>query len=312
MSQGSLGRFEHFSDMVQTRDTGFRIEPIDEVGAGEVVGLNCGAPFDAPVLRAIEEAFAAYPILVFRDQRLDPRAQVAFTRQFGELEVSDRSNYAHPDAPEVLVLSNELGPDGKPVGVVDAGDFFHSDMQFSAEPVTSTILHAIVNPSRGGDTEFCNMHLVYDTLPGDVRARVEGRFGVHHPSKLRNPRVTVSSGRPDAKDYYASTEFRVPEMNQPVVRTHPVTGRRSLYVSPRFTLFIDGMERAESDELLDAVFALMQEPRFRYRHRWLYGDIVMWDNRCLNHRATGGYVLPDVRRMHRTQVRGAAAFYRPG
>lgn len=297
--------------MSQTHTGGFRIDSVSPVGAGEVVGLDCAAPLDSQALRAIEDAFAAHPILVFREQQLDARTQVAFTRQFGELEVSDRSNYSHPQAAEVLVLSNEIGPDGKPVGVVDAGDFFHSDMQFSEEPVTSTILHTIKNPSRGGDTEFCNMYLVHDALPAALRKRLEGRYGVHHPSKLRNPRVTVSSGRPDAKDYYASTESRVPDMKQPIVRTHPVTGRQSLYVSPRFTLFVDEMAPTESDALLDAIFDLMKEPRFQYRHKWRDGDIVMWDNRCLNHRATGGYVLPDVRRMHRTQVRGGRAFYRP-
>jgi taurine dioxygenase len=95
------------------------------------------------------------------------------------------------------------------------------------------------------------------------------------------------------------------------VRTHPVSGRQALYVSPRFTLSIDGLEEAESDTLLDELFAFMGEERFRYRHHWADGDLVMWDNRCLTHRATGGYVLPDIRRMHRTTICGEPAFYRP-
>lgn len=286
------------------------INPISEIGAAEIAGLDCSRPFDGETMRHVREAWSRYPILVFRDQALDVRQLVAFTEQFGPMEISDRSNYAHPEHEAVLVLSNELGPDGKPVGVVDAGDFLHSDMQFSPEPVTATILQSIRNPSRGGDTEFCNMYLVYEALPVELRARLAGRTAIQHPSKLRNKRVTVSSGRPDAAEYYASTEGRIPEMAHPVVRTHPETGRDALYVSPRFTLAIEGLDEGESDELLDAVFALMGEPRFKYRHLWRDRDLVMWDNRCLTHRATGGYVLPDIRRMHRTQVRGDRPFFR--
>lgn len=298
--------------MSQTQSAPFQLEPIDRLGAAAIVGLDCGQPFDAPTLAAVEAAYRDFPILAFRDQRLTPQQLVAFTRQFGTLDVPDRTNYTYPGVPEVLVLSNEIGGDGKPIGVVDAGDFFHSDMSFIEAPAKSTILQAIKNSKTGGDTEFCNMYQVYDALPDDLRRRLEGRYGIHHVSKLRNPRVTVSTGRPDAKEYYARTESSVPEMLQPIVRTHPVSGRNAVYASPRFTLRIDGMEQGESDRLLDALFEIMQQGRFHYRHKWLDGDMVMWDNRCLNHRATGGYALPDVRRMHRTQVQGDKAFYRSG
>lgn len=289
----------------------FQIRPVDAVGAGEILGLDCSVPFDDATMHAVRTAFSEYPILVFRDQPLTVPELVCFTQQFGELEFSDRSKYTHPESNAVLVLSNELRADGTAVGIVDAGDFLHSDMQFSPEPVTATILQAIRNPSQGGDTEFCNMYLVYDALPAELKGRVEGRYAINHPSKLRSKRVTVSSARTDAAEYYASTEGRIPDMPQPVVRTHPETGRQALYVSPRFSLFIDGMDEGESDELLDAIFALMQEQRFTYRHKWLDRDIVMWDNRCLTHRATGGYTLPDIRRMHRTQVQGDEPFFRP-
>lgn len=289
----------------------FRIAPVSDLGAGEIAGLDCSIPFDAATLRRVNEAWSTFPILVFRDQPLTVAQLVAFTRQFGDLEISDRSNYAHPDDAAVLILSNELGSDGKPIGVVDAGDFLHSDMQFSATPAIATILQSVRNPSTGGDTEFVDMYAVYDALPDDVKRRAAGRFGINHPSKLRNKRVAVSPGRPDAKEYYASTEGRIPDMPHPVIRTHPVTGRQAVYVSPRFTLGIVDMDEAESDELLEAIFAVMAEPRFRYLHRWQPHDIVIWDNRCLAHRATGGYVYPDVRRMHRTQLQGEVPFYRP-
>ncbi len=287
------------------------ISHVSPLGAGEVRGLDCSRPFDETTLRALRAAFAAYPILVFREQPLSVPELVAFTKQFGELEISDRSNYAHPDDEAVLILSNEMRPDGTAVGVVDAGDFLHTDMQFSPTPATATILQSIRNPARGGDTEFCNMYLVYDALPADVRRRAEGRTAINHPSKLRNRRTLVSTARPDAKEYYAASEGRVPDMHHPVIRTHPETGKQAVYVSPRFSLAIDGLEPAESDDVLDAIFKVMADKQFRYRHAWQPDDIVMWDNRCLTHRATGGYTLPDIRRMHRTQIQGEVPFYTP-
>jgi taurine dioxygenase len=294
-----------------TISSSFNVRPVSAVGAGEITGLNCAVPFDADTLRTVRSHWGRYPILVFRDQPLTVPQLISFTKQFGELEYSDRSNYTHPEDEAVLILSNELGPDGKPIGVVDAGDFLHSDMQFSEAPVNATILQSIRRPSTGGDTEFCDMYAVHDALPADVRRRVAGRLAVNHVSKLRNKRVAVSTGRPDAKEYYASTESRIPDMAHPVIRTHPETGRQAVYVSPRFSLAIEGIEERESDELLDAIFTVMADKRHHYVHRWADHDLVMWDNRCLAHRATGGYVYPDIRRLHRTQIQGEKPYYRP-
>ena len=172
------------------------------------------------------------------------------------------------------------------------------------------MLYAVRNPKEGGDTEFCNMYQVYDALPGEIKSRIEGRYGIHHISKLKNPRVTVSAARSDAAAYYKEREKATKEMLQPMVRTHPETGRQALYASPRFTIGIADMPDEEAQPLLDSLFALMLEPRFRYRHKWRDGDLVIWDNRCLNHQACGGYQLPDIRRMHRTTIRGDRPFYR--
>jgi taurine dioxygenase len=211
----------------------------------------------------------------------------------------------------VLILSNEVRPDGSAVGIVDAGDFWHSDSSHLPQPCKQTVLHAVRNPRSGGDTEFCNMYLVYDALPADVKRTIAGRYGVHHISKLINPRVTVSKERKDAAAYYKAREKETRPVLQPLVRTHPETGRQALYASPRFTIGIAEMADAQAQPLLDRLFAIMLEPRFHYRHKWRDGDLVVWDNRCLNHQACGGYSLPDIRRMHRTTIRGDRPFYRP-
>ena len=286
------------------------LRPLSDTGAAEIVGFDGRRALDDATIAALKRAFLHYPILTLRDQHLDPPAQAAFARCFGPLEPQHNTAHVHPDDPHVLILSNELRPDGTAVGVVDAGDFLHSDSSWSAEPVVATLLHAIKNPSRGGDTEFCNMYLVYEALRPELRRRIEGRSAIHHVSKLKNKRVRVSSARPDAKAFYEKQERELPEVAHPIVRTHPETGRQALYVSPRFTLRIEGLEERESDAILDELFAFMGDDRFWYVHRWKDGDLVVWDNRCLTHRATGGYELPDIRRMHRVTISGEHPFYR--
>ena len=291
--------------------SGVVVKPLGGAGAAEVRGLDCSRPLSPDVQAALQATFLEYPILAIRDQVLTPKQQAAFSRQFGVLEPQERSQYVHGDDPDVLILSNELGPDGMPVGVVDAGDFLHSDSSHMPEPVKATTLYSVKNPRTGGDTEYCNMYLVHDALPDDLRKTIAGRTAVHHVSKARNPRVSISKDRPDAKDFYAEAERKYPDVHQPVIRTHPETGRQAVYVSPRFTLAIDGMDPETSENVLTAIFEIMKRPRFRYRHLWHDNDLVMWDNRCLTHRATGGYVLPDIRRMHRTTIVGDKPFYRP-
>jgi taurine dioxygenase len=279
--------------------------------AGEVVGLDCAAPLDADTLAALKRTMLDFPVVAIRGQTLTARQQSAFSRQLGPLEAQDRKTYCHPDDADILILSNEIRPDGTAVGIVDAGDYWHSDSSHLEEPCRATILYAVRNPRTGGDTEFINMYQVYDALPADLRRRIEGRYGIHHISKIRNPRVNVSTARTDAVAYYKEREKATKDMLQPMVRTHPETGRQALYVSPRFTIGIADMADAEAQPLLDRLFDIMLEPRFRYRHTWRDGDLVVWDNRCLNHQACGGYSLPDIRRMHRTTIRGDKPFYRP-
>lgn len=290
----------------------FTVNRLSEIGAAEVVGLDCSKPLSPADLATLKQAFQDNPVLVIRDQSLTAKQQGVFSRQFGPLESQDQKNYTHPDDDDVLILSNEIRPDGTAVGIVDAGDFWHSDSSHHDEPCQATILYSVRNPARGGDTEFCNMYMVYEALPDDLKRQVEGRYAIHHVSKTRNRRVSISPDRPGAKDYYERRATETREVRQPLVRTHPQTGRQALYISPRFTIGIADMDDSEAQALLDRLFAtFVRERRFQYRHKWRDGDLVMWDNRCLNHRACGGYGLPDIRRMHRTTIVGDRPFYRP-
>ncbi len=196
--------------------------------AGEVVGLDCATPLDADTLAALKRTMLDFPVVAIRDQTLTAGQQAAFSRQLGPLEAQDRKTYCHPDDQDILILSNEIRPDGSAVGIVDAGDFWHSDSSHLEEPCRATVLYAVRNPKTGGDTEFINMYQVYDALPADLRRRVEGRHGIHHISKTRNRRVAVSAARTDAVAYYKERETATRDMLQPMVRTHPETGRQAL------------------------------------------------------------------------------------
>lgn len=254
----------------------------------------------------IRDAFLAHKVIAVRDQQLTPAAQIAFSRRFGELEDQLNAHYTVPGFPEVLVLSNNV-QDGKPVGLVDGGDYWHSDSSHRELPSMATILFAVRNPSSGGDTEFADMVAAYEALSDSLKQRIAHLNGIHAVSKLRNKRVQVSPRRVDGQNFYEKQKS-IPDQIWPLVRTHPVTGQKGLYLSPRFTIGIQGMAEQESDEILDMLFRHQIRPEFVYRHKWRDGDLVMWDNRCVIHRATGGFTFPDIRTMHRTVVAGDRPF----
>jgi taurine dioxygenase len=267
----------------------------------EIVGIDLNVLDDAS-FKKIREAFVAHQVIVVRDQSLSPRSQRAFSRRFGALEDQLNAHYTVPDYPEVLVLSNDM-KDGKPIGLIDGGDFWHSDSSHRDRPSMATILYSIKNPDHGGDTEFADMYAAYEALPDATKRRVANLKGIHAVSKLKNKRVEVSARRPGAKDFY-ERQKALPDQVWPLIRTHPETGRKALYVSPRFTVGIEGLAEKEADEILDFLFAHQIRPEFVYQHAWRDHDLVMWDNRCVIHHATGGYEYPDIRTMHRTVIAG--------
>jgi len=221
------------------------------------------------------------------------------------------AGFETPDDGDILILSNDRRPDGSQVGIVDAGDFWHSDSSHIVEPCRVTMLYSVKNPNKGGDTMFLDMRAVYDALPDAMKKRIAGRNAIHHVSKTLNPRVAISAERAGAAEYYKQREKETKPVAQPMVRTHPESGRQALYISPRFTIAIEGMDDREAQPLLDDLFRFMfSNPAWQYTHKWRDGDLVMWDNASLNHMAGGGYEYPDVRRMHRVTIVGDRPFYR--
>jgi taurine dioxygenase len=280
------------------------IRPLGETFGTEISGLDLSQPLDDATFARVYDAFLNRQVLCFRGQKMEPGAFVAFSRRFGELVPHDNRQFRLAAHPEILVLSNDVDTDGNQIGVIDAGDTWHSDHQFKERPGKATILLALKNPSQGGDTDFTNQAAAYDALPVETKARIEGLRCIHSISKLKNKRAPISGARKGAEAFYKRQETEIPDVTHPLVRVHPETGRKVLYCSPRFTIAVAGMDEAEGDALLDELIAHSVKKQFRYRHKWRDGDLVMWDNRSVNHRATGGYEYPDIRLIHRTTTDG--------
>ncbi|MEE7546982.1 TauD/TfdA family dioxygenase [Xanthomonas sp. Kuri4-1] len=280
-----------------------QILPFDGPLGAEVIGLDLSSPLDADTFARLHRAHLDHHVLVFRDQRITPEQQIAFSRRFGPLQIHVLRKFQLAGHPEVLVVSN-IKENGEPIGLGDAGHYWHSDLSYKPTPSLGSLLLAQELPSEGGDTLFANQHRAWDTLPAALQKAVEGLQAEHsYLAKYEELRAR-SPWRP------ALTPEQIAEVapaQHPVVRTHPETGRRALFVSEHFTTRIVGLPQDESDALLQALFAHSTQQALVYRHRWQPYDMVFWDNRSVMHLAAG---TPDHlrRRLHRTTIEGDAPF----
>jgi taurine dioxygenase len=275
------------------------IRPLPEVLGAEITGVDLGQPLTEADFAPIRSALADRQVLVFRDQRITPEQQIAFSRRFGPLEIHVQHHFHLPGHPEILIVSNVI-EDGKPIGLADAGRYWHSDLSYLREPSLGSLLHAQELPAEGGDTLFCTMFGAYEALPEDLRHRIDGLEAVHDYGARNRKQREASALRPGLTP---EQENRVPPIVHPVVRVHPANGRKALFVNEGFTTHIVGLPEEESATLLTRLFQHSVEDQFIYRHRWQPFDLVMWDNRSTQHLATG--CPPHLRRtLYRTTVRG--------
>jgi taurine dioxygenase len=285
------------------QERGEAIMPIEIIPSGaalgaEIRGVDLAQPLGDATFAAIEQAYATHGVVFFRDQRITPPQQVAFTRRFGEIEFNVfGERWSVPGSPEIVVVSN-VTEDGRPIGVRRAGENWHSDMCYTPRPPRGTMLYAIEVPElRGlslGDTEFASTAAAWDALPQSLREWIEGR------------RVTFDFG--GRKRSFPPTEAeiaRFPPVQHPVARTHPESGRTCLYVMRDDATGIEGLEDEEALTLIAALADHIVKPAFIYRHQWRRGDVLLWDNCLVQHRAIQDYDLPLRRLMHRTTMGGA-------
>ncbi|CAB3768248.1 TauD/TfdA dioxygenase family protein [Paraburkholderia humisilvae] len=281
----------------------FDIVAFDAPLGAEVIGLDLSQPLADDDFARIHRAHLDYHVLVFRDQRITPDEHVAFSRRFGPLQKHVLHQFALPGHPEMLIVSN-IVENGKPIGLGDAGHFWHSDLSYKEKPSLGSLLHAQELPAEGGDTLFANMHLAYDALPAHLRNTVAG-LRAEHTYLARYAELQARS--PWRPNLTAAQIAEVKPVVHPVVRTHPETGRKAIFVSEHFTTRIVGLPEDESRALLDELFAHSVRAQFVYRHQWRDHDMVFWDNRSLMHLAAG---TPDHlrRKLYRTTIEGDAPF----
>ncbi len=281
----------------------FEIVPFDAPVGAEIIGLDISRPLCESDFARIHRAHLDHHVLVFRDQRVSPDDHVEFSRRFGELEIHVLHQFQLPRHPEILIVSNIL-ENGQPIGLGDAGVYWHSDISYKPKPSLGSLLHAQELPAEGGDTLFADQHLAWEALSPELQRRIlplkaeHSYLAKYEELRAKNPwRPKLSQAQID----------QVAPAVHPVVRTHPETGRKALFVSEHFTTRIVDLPKEEVDALLAELFAHSVRPEFIYRHQWRPHDLVFWDNRSLMHLAAG---TPDHlrRRLNRTTVVGDAPF----
>jgi taurine dioxygenase len=295
------------SEMTSTSSPGLAIRPFDAPCGAEVIGLDLARPLSDADFARVHRAHLDHHVLVFRDMAITPEEQIAFSRRFGPLQIHVLNQFQLAGHPEILVISN-IRENGQPIGLGDAGAYWHSDLSYMPTPslgsMLGSMLHAQELPAEGGDTLFANQHRAWDALPAALKQAIDGRRAEHWylckyaELQKRNPwRPDLTQAQIDA----------VKPVAQPIVRMHPETGRKALFVSEHFTTRVLGVPEDESRALLAELFAHGTQPEFVYRHRWQPGDMVFWDNRSLMHLAAG---TPDHlrRRLNRTTIEGDAPF----
>lgn len=288
------------------------IVPTGEILGATVEGLDLARPLSDADFDLVLRNLGRFGVLRFPAQRLDPARQKAFAARFGSLEVNVANMYQEPGHPEVMVLSN-IVENGRPIGIADAGQDWHTDMSYSRTIALANVLYAIKVPRENGRalgaTRFASMHAAYDDLPDELKTRLEGRTAVHDFEKFwEMMRREKGSARPPLTD---AQRRQKPPVSHPLFLIHPITGRKVLYANPGYTVRIEGLPERESGEILDFLFAHQLQDKFLYEHRWTEGDLMMWDNIGTLHNAVADYGPHQHRLMKRCQVMADWIFAHP-
>ena len=280
-----------------------KIRPGGGALGARIEDIDLARPISEDHFRDILRALGAHGVLCFPGQRIDTQHLAAFGRMFGELEINVANQFHEPGFPEVMVLSN-MTAHGKPIGLADAGQGWHTDMSYSTEIALANVLYALKVPMREGrslgETQFRNMHAAYADLPSAIKSRLQGRTATHDFAKFWD----MMRARPGSRRAALTPEQRAkkPPVSQPIFRMHPITGRTVLYCNPGYAMRIDALPEAESAELLAFLFAHQEQEKYFHAHRWAEGDLLMWDNVGTVHNAVADYGADEPRYMRRVQV----------
>jgi taurine dioxygenase len=274
--------------------TSFTITPLTAHTGAEVVGLDFTQPIDQETRTALNQAFVAHHVLVMRDQHFSPDAFKAAVQLFGQLQPHDKKEHHVPGHPDVSYVSNDEIVNGRRI---IPGETFHTDHSNHPRPPKATTLFAVALPSRGGDTQYVNMHDAFDDLPEHTKQRIDGLKAVHAYLSKYSPRPLG----------YLSDESRrdlPPPGVHPLVRTHAENGRKALFLNPVRMESIVGMDDADALKLIDELMRHATQQKYEYRHQWRHGDWVLWDNRSVMHQANPDYDMSERRYLYRLMLKG--------
>ena len=268
-----------------------------------VDNIDLSQPLSQEQYKTIEGLLGKHGVLWFSKQTLTSAQLKTFSSTFGTLEVNVANMYQDPNIPEVMILSNKK-VDGKPLGLADAGQDWHTDMSYSKMIAFTNVLYGLEIPHRDGkplgNTEFSNMRAAYVALPAELKQKLEGLTVLHDFNKFwENMRKQPGCTRPPLTEAQLKTK---PPVSHPIFLTHPITGEKILYANPGYAMRINELPEKESDEILNFLFEHQLQPQFRYRHLWTVGDVLMWDNMGTIHNAVADYTPYEHRFIKRCQV----------
>ncbi len=281
-----------------------QLVPSGSMLGARIEGLDLARPLEEREVESIIQALGRYGVVSFPRQRLTAREHRDFAARFGELEINVASGaYQEPGIPEVMILSN-IVKDGRPIGLADAGQDWHTDMSYSRTIAFANVLYALQVPRRNGKvlgaTEFSSMHAAYDGLPDDLKKRLQGMTVLHDFNKFWDKmRAEKGSKRPPLTEAQKKAK---PPVSHPIFLTHPISGRKVLYANPGYSMRINELPQTESDQVLAFLFEHQVKPEYRYRHRWSEGDLLMWENFGTIHNAVADYAPHEHRLIKRCQV----------
>jgi taurine dioxygenase len=278
----------------------YELEPLGPTFGARVTGLDLRAPVDRETADRLIDDLTRHRVLVLPGQDLDHAAHVRFSRLFGPLDVYPVSRYVVAEHPEVLKISN-IFEDGEPIGLYDGDEQeeWHTDYSWRKVMSRASLLYSAIAPEQGGDTIFADATAAYDDLPDETKARIDGLRAVHSMAYLVEQELLTN---PHKKPLTEEERARTPDVEQPLVRRHPVTGRRSLLLGSMIISGIVGMGEAEGRALLDELHAHATSDKYVYRHHWSVGDLVIWDNDATMHTRTACDHTKHHRLLYRTTV----------
>ncbi len=285
------------------------IVPTGMVLGASVEGLDLSQPLGERDVEALIQALGRYGVLRFPRQQLSARQQKDFAARFGELEINVAGAFQEPGLPEVMILSN-IVRDGKPIGMADAGQDWHTDMSYSSMIAFANVLYALEVPQRNGRplgaTEFSSMHAAYEGLSQEMKTRLDGMSVLHDFNKFwEMMRREKGSKRPPLTEAQRNAK---PPVSHPIFLVHPITGRKVLYANPGYSVRINELPEHESDEVLAFLFRHQLKPEYRYRHEWERHDLLMWENFGTIHNAIADYGPDEHRLIRRCQVMATRFF----